>query len=240
MLPYGMLLLLAAAAHGTQAAALYKQQQYVVSGCLDPPLTDAAYSALAGANFSGVFGERTATTPAGAAEQGALCAKHGMPACFPGHAGAEAVPLGGSIHGYYLKDEPHAWDFKNWAKPATPARLPSDGTPPAPSLGVSVGINRGRVVIKMTVSPTALGEAGGGDPKEASRRPRLHQHAGQRPHHLRGRGYRADARLVGLQLPAVVPPGELQLQGVRRPIHRRDQAGAGHHHNMDHPPKIRP
>jgi hypothetical protein len=91
-------------AHG-QLAAVYKQQQYVVSGCLDPPLTDSAYSALAGANFSGVFGERTATTPAGAAKQGLLCAKHGMPACFPGHAGAQTVPLGGSIHGYYLKYE---------------------------------------------------------------------------------------------------------------------------------------
>jgi hypothetical protein len=87
----------------------------------------AADSALAGANFSGVFGERTATTAAGAALQGQLCAKHGMPACFPGHAGADTVPLGGSIHGYYLKDEPHAWDFRNWAKQAAAIRQKRPG-----------------------------------------------------------------------------------------------------------------
>ena len=53
-----------------------------------------------------IFGERTATTPQGAAAQAKLCAKHGLEACFPGHAGADTVPLNGSVHGYYLKDEP--------------------------------------------------------------------------------------------------------------------------------------
>ena len=45
-------------------------------------------------------------TPQGAAAQAKLCAKHGLEACFPGHAGADTVPLNGSVHGYYLKDEP--------------------------------------------------------------------------------------------------------------------------------------
>ena len=66
----------------------------------------AVFASLKRLNFSGIFGERTATTPQGAAAQAKLCAKHGLEACFPGHAGADTVPLNGSVHGYYLKDEP--------------------------------------------------------------------------------------------------------------------------------------
>ena len=90
-----------------RASSAYHQQQYVVSGCLDPPLDDSSYNSLKMLNFSGIFGERTATTPQGAAAQAKLCAKHGLEACFPGHAGADTVPLNGSVHGYYLKDEPY-------------------------------------------------------------------------------------------------------------------------------------
>ena len=34
------------------------QDEYVLSGYLDPPLNEASYLALAGANFTGVFGDR--------------------------------------------------------------------------------------------------------------------------------------------------------------------------------------
>ena len=98
---------------GVRAAAGpgYVQQQYVVSGCSDPPLTDAAYAALAGLNFTGIFGEGNAASAAGAAAQAALCAAHGMQACLPSHLGATTVPLSASVKGYFLKDEPHAQEF---------------------------------------------------------------------------------------------------------------------------------
>ena len=37
------------------------------------------------------------------------------------------MPLNGSIHGYYLKDEPHAWDFGTWAKQAAEIRKKRPG-----------------------------------------------------------------------------------------------------------------
>eukprot|EP01050_Picozoa_sp_SAG11_P005566 SAG11_NODE_397_length_9785_cov_3.709581_10_plen_120_part_00 len=37
------------------------------------------------------------------------------------------MPLGGSVHGYYLKDEPHAWDFKTWALQAADIRKKRPG-----------------------------------------------------------------------------------------------------------------
>jgi hypothetical protein len=61
MVPALLLLLLACAAATwlTPSEARYTQSEYVLSGYLDPPLNDASYSALAAANFTGVFGDRT-------------------------------------------------------------------------------------------------------------------------------------------------------------------------------------
>ena len=106
------------------SASAYVQDEFVVSGYLDPPLNDASYEALAGANFTGVFGDRTCVYAGGAAKmcsanaalQAKLCAKHGLSSCFPGFSSAGAVKLGGSVKGYYLRDEPHANDFKYLAK----------------------------------------------------------------------------------------------------------------------------
>jgi hypothetical protein len=77
-------LLEAPAAVASAAAAPYRQQEYVVSGCLDPPLDDSSYVSLKTLNFTGIFGERTATTPRAAAAQAALCQKHGLTSCFRG------------------------------------------------------------------------------------------------------------------------------------------------------------
>ena len=49
----------AAAAATAAVGSRYVQLEYVLSGYLDPPLNDASYSALAAANFTGVFGDRT-------------------------------------------------------------------------------------------------------------------------------------------------------------------------------------
>lgn len=120
-------LLEAPAAVASAAAAPYRQQEYVVSGCLDPPLDDSSYVSLKTLNFTGIFGERTATTPRAAAAQAALCQKHGLTSCFPGHAAADSVPLNGSVRGYYLKDEPHMWDFGQWASQAKAIRKKRPG-----------------------------------------------------------------------------------------------------------------
>ena len=98
----------------------YAQKEFVLSGYLDPPLDDGSYLALAGANFTGVFGDRTCVYAGGASKmcaangklQAQLCQKHGLGSCFPGWSAASAVPLGGSVQGYYLRDEPHGKDFK--------------------------------------------------------------------------------------------------------------------------------
>lgn len=107
----------------TASSAGYHQQDYVLSGYLDPPLTNASYAALAAANFTGVFGDRSCIYAGGAASlctanaraQAALCTAHGLPACFPGYSAAGTVKLGGSVAGYYLRDEPHAADFAGLA-----------------------------------------------------------------------------------------------------------------------------
>eukprot|EP01051_Picozoa_sp_SAG22_P011669 SAG22_NODE_1145_length_5374_cov_15.659526_2_plen_481_part_00 len=104
----------------------YAQLEYVLSGYLDPPLTDEAYIALAGANFSGVFGDRTCVYAGGAAKmctanaekQAALCQKHGLRSCFPGWSSSGTVKLGPAVQGYYLRDEPHRADFKGLAETA--------------------------------------------------------------------------------------------------------------------------
>ena len=115
-----------AAAVGPGGAA-FVQDEYVVSGCVDPVGTDAAYAAVAALNFSGLFGELHAATAAGAAVQAKLCAAHRLPACFPGAAAVDAVPLGGSVKGYYLKDEPHANEFKQVAEQAAAIRTKRPG-----------------------------------------------------------------------------------------------------------------
>jgi hypothetical protein len=102
----------------------FVQHEFVLSGYLDPPLNDVSYAALASANFTGVFGDRTCMYAGGnprecAANgklQAALCAKHGLASCYPGVPSAPAVPLSGSVRGYYLRDEPHARDFKELSK----------------------------------------------------------------------------------------------------------------------------
>ena len=53
---------------------------------------------------------------ANAQTQAALCAKHGLRSCFPGWSSAGTVKLGGSVKGYYLRDEPHAANFKGLAE----------------------------------------------------------------------------------------------------------------------------
>ena len=97
------------AAPYTQAptAAPYTQAEFVLSGYLDPPLNNASYAALARANFTGVFGDRTCVYAGSeakmctenAAVQAALCAAHGMKSCFPGFSSSASVKLGGSVQG---------------------------------------------------------------------------------------------------------------------------------------------
>ena len=53
---------------------------------------------------------------ANGALQPQLCAKHNLTSCFPGYTAAQAVPLNGSVRGYYLRDEPHAKDFRGLAE----------------------------------------------------------------------------------------------------------------------------
>ena len=53
---------------------------------------------------------------ANGALQASLCAKHGLTSCFPGFSSAPSVPLQGSVRGYYLRDEPHASEFRGLAK----------------------------------------------------------------------------------------------------------------------------
>ena len=47
--------------------------------------------------------------------------------CFPGHAGADTVPLDKVVHGYYLKDEPHMYDFGQWSADAKAIRKKRPG-----------------------------------------------------------------------------------------------------------------
>ena len=116
----------AAAPTGSPSPPCYAQLEYVLSGYLDPPLTDEAYTALAGANFSGVFGDRTCVYAGGAAKmctanaklQAALCQKHGLRSCYPGWSSSGTVKLGPAVQGYYLRDEPHRADFKGLAETA--------------------------------------------------------------------------------------------------------------------------
>ena len=113
----------AAAAAGAEAPQ-YIQDEFVLSGYLDPPLNDASYAALAGANFTGVFGDRTCVYAGSDAKlcsrngalQAELCAKYNLSSCFPGFSSAASVPLNGSVKGYYLRDEPHAKDFRGLAE----------------------------------------------------------------------------------------------------------------------------
>ena len=99
--------LLALTAHPTPTAAPYTQAEFVLSGYLDPPLNNASYAALARANFTGVFGDRTCVYAGSeakmctenAAVQAALCAAHGMKSCFPGFSSSASVKLGGSVQG---------------------------------------------------------------------------------------------------------------------------------------------
>ena len=49
------------------SSARYQQSEYILSGYLDPPLNDASYLALKGANFTGVFGDRTCVCKTSAA-----------------------------------------------------------------------------------------------------------------------------------------------------------------------------
>ena len=123
----GVAVIAAVAAAVGPGGAAFVQDEYVVSGCVDPVGTDAAYAAVAALNFSGLFGELHAATSAGAVVQAKLCAAHGLPACFPGAAAVDAVPLGGSVKGYYLKDEPHADEFKQVAEQAAAIRAKRPG-----------------------------------------------------------------------------------------------------------------
>ena len=126
-----LLLLLLLAGGG----AAYTQKEYVLSGYLDPPLNDASYAALADANFTGVFGDRTCVYAGGNAKmcsangvlQASLCAKHNLTSCYPGFSSAKAVPLGGSVDGYYLRDEPHANEFKALAETVAGVHKQSPG-----------------------------------------------------------------------------------------------------------------
>ena len=52
---------------------------------------------------------------ANAAKQATLCAKYDLESCFPGFSAASSVKLGGSVRGYYLRDEPHLSDFRDLA-----------------------------------------------------------------------------------------------------------------------------
>ena len=53
---YGVALVLSTTA--AAAVGRYAQDEFILSGYLDPPLNEAAYEALAAANFTGVFGDR--------------------------------------------------------------------------------------------------------------------------------------------------------------------------------------
>ena len=118
------------AAAGLPVYTQYRQREYVLSGYLDPPLNNASYQALQDANFTGVFGDRTCVYAGGSSgmcsangrRQAELCAQYGLAACFPGFSSAGAVPLGGSVAGYYLRDEPHANEFGGLAKTAAGIR----------------------------------------------------------------------------------------------------------------------
>ncbi|HOX40500.1 MAG TPA: hypothetical protein PL033_21180 [Candidatus Brocadiia bacterium] len=115
MVILGLLFLGSATMNANAQTQRFKQDRFVISFWVDPPLAknaDGRYKEIADANFTVVLGGFGAGTPDKVKQQIALCEKYGLKAVVA-RAGLtpDQLPESPAVWGYMIRDEPNSKDF---------------------------------------------------------------------------------------------------------------------------------